>query len=68
MSRALDERKLDELTGEYDSEGAAVARVLEQCARPSWRLTPLRELGLDPDEWCEVEPDGWSIKLPGRTL
>jgi hypothetical protein len=68
VARALDERKLDETTGEYESEGTAVARVLEECARPSWRLTALRALGLDPDEWCDVDEGAWSIKLPGREL
>lgn len=65
---ALDERKLDEATGEYESEGAAVARVLGECARPSWRLTPLKARGIDPSEYAEVEENGWQIKLPARTL
>lgn len=68
VARALDERAVDETTGEYESEGAAVARVLEECARPSWRLGPLRALGLDPDEWCEVDEGTWSIKMPGPVL
>lgn len=68
VARALDERKLDEETGEYESEGSAVARVLEECARPSWRLAPLRALGIDPDEWCETDEGAWSVQLPGRQL
>lgn len=55
VSRALDERQVDEGTGEYEPEGQAVARVLNECARPSWRLTPLRARGIDPDQFCNVE-------------
>lgn len=65
---ALDERKLDESTGEYEDAGQAVARVLGECARPSWRLTPLRARGIDPTEYAEVEEDGWAIKLPARQI
>lgn len=65
---ALDERKLDETTGEYEDAAQAVARVLGECARPSWRLTPLRARGIDPTEYAEVEEDGWQIKLPARQL
>lgn len=55
VARALDERQVNEATGEYESEGAAVARVLGECARPSWRLTPLRARGIQPDDFCHVE-------------
>lgn len=68
VARALDERILDASSGEYESEGSAVARVMEACARPNWRVTALRELGIDPDEWCEVDEDAWSVQLPGRDI
>ena len=63
---ASDERELDEATGEYEREGDAVARVLEECARPSWRVTALRKYGLHVDEWCHEEPDKYTIQLPAK--
>jgi hypothetical protein len=61
-AKAIDDRKiLDEETGEYESEAAAVLRVLKECARFEWRVgekisddsrgTALRRLGIDPDEY-----------------
>jgi hypothetical protein len=38
--------------------------VLERCARPSWKVTPLRELGVQIDEWCQETDEGWSVRLP----
>lgn len=64
VARALDERILDEHTGEYEPGFEAVARVLSECARPSWRVTPLRERGIDETEFCHVEEDGWGLTLP----
>lgn len=66
VALALDERIVDPETGEYEPAWEAVARVLSACARPSWRVTPLRDRGLAVDEWCSVESEGWSIKLPPR--
>lgn len=66
VARALDERIVDERTGEYEPAWEAVARVLSECARPSWRVTPLRTRGIQPDEFCREEPDGWSVQLPPR--
>lgn len=66
VALALDERVLDEESGEYESAHSAVARVLSECSRPSWRLTPLRSRGIDESEFCEVTPDGWSVELPPR--
>jgi hypothetical protein len=43
-----------------------VAAVLRTCASPSWKVTGLRELGLDPGEWCEETPGDWTIQLPPR--
>ncbi len=63
---ALDERQLDEATGEYEPREQAVARVLELCARPSWRVTALRDHGVDPDEYCHTEDGGWQVQLPSR--
>jgi hypothetical protein len=60
---ALDERKLDEKTGEYEPAHEAVARVLAECARPSWRVTPLRARGLQVDEFCHEEADGYGVQI-----
>lgn len=63
VARGRDERKLDEETGEYEPEGEAVARALMECARPSWRLTPLRARGIDPDEYCASSPGRVSVVI-----
>src|SRR5262252_1708751 len=60
---ALDERILDTRTGEYEPAHEAVARVLGECARPSWRLAPLRARNIPVDEYCHEEPDGYSVKI-----
>lgn len=66
VARALDERVLDESTGEFEASHDAVARVLSECARPSWRLTPLRARGIDPSEFCSERDGGYSVELPPR--
>lgn len=66
VARALDERVLDESSGEYEAAHEAVARVLSECARPSWRLTPLRARGIQVDEFCTERDDGWAVELPPR--
>lgn len=66
VALALDERQLDESTGEYESAHEAVARVLSECARPSWRVTPLRARGIQIDEYAHEKDDGWAVELPGR--
>lgn len=64
VAYALDERKLDESTGEYEPGWEAVARVLSECSRPSWRVTPLKARGLSVDEYCHEEPGFTSVQLP----
>lgn len=66
VALALDERVLNENTGEYEPAHQAVARVLSECARPSWRLTPLRARHVPIDEYCHEEPGTYSVKLPPR--
>lgn len=66
VAYALDERKLNEETGEYESAHESVARVLSECSRPSWRVTPLKARGLSVDEFCHEEPDAVSVQLPAR--
>jgi hypothetical protein len=54
-ARGRDERQVDKDTGEVlESEGEAVARTLRACVgQGPWKVTGLREIGLDPDEYCE---------------
>jgi|SRR5580765_3143861 len=66
VALALDERRLDQLTGEYEPSHEAVARVLSECSRPSWRLTPLRARNIPVDEYCEISSDGYAVQLPPR--
>lgn len=66
VARALDERILDESSGEYEAGFAAVARVLSECSRPSWRLTALRARGIDESEYCHIEEGALSVRLPPR--
>lgn len=64
VARARDERAVDPDTGEVvESEGEAVGRVLAECARPAWRLTPLRDRGIDPDEYCHTQPGRISVVI-----
>ena len=55
VARALDERVADPETGEWDREADVVARVLRDCATPSWKVTGLRAHGVDPSEFCDEE-------------
>lgn len=66
VARALDERQLDEESGEYESQASAVSRVLGECARFEWRVTALRAHGIDPDEYCHTAWGDSSIALPPR--
>lgn len=67
VARALDERKLDEETGEYEREAEAVARVMRECVGfSSGKVRGLEARGLDPAEFCTEEPDGWQIQLPAQ--
>lgn len=63
IARGRDERRVDESTGEYESEGEAVGRALTECARPSWRVTALRARGIDPSEYCESTPGKTSVVI-----
>lgn len=52
-------------------EGAAAAvGVLLACApftaSMGWRVTALRDHGIDPDEWCEVTPGRTSVQIHGE--
>lgn len=58
-----DERVLDESTGVIEGEAEAAVRVLLACARPDYRVTALRERGLDPDDYCLSEPGRTSVQV-----
>lgn len=60
----------------YDEDGvrlppavmaANVVARLRDVLSPSWKVTGLRELGIDPDEYCETDEKHWSVKLPPRS-
>lgn len=42
--------------------------ALWSASRPTWRVSALKALGLDPDEYCQTEADGWSVQLPSQDL
>lgn len=55
VKRAIIEASVDRETGEIIEPNAttwAVRDALVATARPSWRVTALRELDIDPDEFC----------------
>lgn len=64
VARALDEREMDDDGVIAEPSYETVARVLAECARPSWRVTPLRDRGIDPDEFSHVEYGAKSVVLP----
>jgi hypothetical protein len=66
VARALDERKIDCATGECEPAYEAVSRVLAACVSPAWRVTALRERGIDETEFCHVVADKASVQLPPR--
>ena len=64
-ARALDEREADPDTGEWEREADTVARVLRECATPSWKVLGLRAHGIDPDEFCHTEYGKPSVMIVG---
>jgi hypothetical protein len=63
-ARALDERRLDHHTGEVEPAHEAVSRVLATCIAPTWRITALRERGIDETEYCHADRDRTTVQLP----
>ena len=69
VARALDERRVDEETGEFEREAHAVARVLRDCVSfGAGKVTGLRARGITPDEFCQETVDGYSVVLPPRSI
>lgn len=62
---------VDEETGEIPSSPIeAVERVLNEIracvpftGSTAWRVGALKERGFDPDEWCDQNVDGYSLKF-----
>lgn len=56
---------LDHRTGEL-LEGAEAAAEVLQWLRPEWRLTAVRDAGLEPDDYCTVatDDDGAPLRSP----
>lgn len=62
LAAGLDERAVDLETGEIEREADALLRAVRECVGPSWKVTGLRDRGIDPDEFCETRP-GWSVRV-----
>ena len=56
-------------SGEVMTAEESAALLLEMF-RPEWKLTPLKEMGLDPDEFCQVETDddGKPVRTPSLRM
>lgn len=64
VSRALDERTVDPVTGEVEPSWVAVTRALRECAGINyWRVGALRDRGLDPDEFAETTSESLSVQV-----
>lgn len=73
---AIISRVMDEPTTLYDEDGTLLPYVqigynlgakLRECVGMNYgKVTGLRELGIDPSEYCTETFDGWSVKLPKR--
>lgn len=47
--------------------GRRITQRLRECVSfGNGKVTGLRAIGLQPDEFCKEEPDGYSVKLPPR--
>jgi hypothetical protein len=62
------QKSMDLATGEILFEDATeqAFRVIFDCARPEWRVRPLRALDIDPDEYAQTTYGGFSIQLHGE--
>jgi hypothetical protein len=63
------QRLINVETGEVMTAEESAALLLEMF-RPEWKLTAIREMGLDPDEFCHVETDddGKPIRTPSLRM
>jgi hypothetical protein len=58
-------KRVDQETGEILDEDPTeqAFRVIFDCARPEWRVRPLKALQIDPDEYAQVTYGGYSIQI-----
>lgn len=60
-------RAADATSGEVDDMLAALlSDALDEFAathRPDWRMTPLKAMGIDPDEYCHAESGKVSVRI-----
>jgi hypothetical protein len=61
-------KRIDSETGEIIDEDPTeqAFRVIFDCARPEWRVRPLKALQIDPDEYAQVTYGGYSIQIHGE--
>jgi hypothetical protein len=61
------QKTIDLATGEIIFEDATeqAFRVIFDCARPEWRVRPLRALDIDPDEYAQTTYGSYSIQFTG---
>ncbi|MBM89764.1 MAG: hypothetical protein CMQ41_15480 [Gammaproteobacteria bacterium] len=56
VAKKIHDRSIDMDTGELMKSAEEQIQELLEYASPSyWRVTALKELGIDPDEYCEVQ-------------
>lgn len=75
LFRSVISRLADEPGVFYDEDGclmpssqiaANVVARLRDVLSPSWKVTGIRDIGLDPDEFCTTDEKRFGVKLPGR--
>jgi hypothetical protein len=70
LSELIRRARFDVETGEQFSDAQTLAHLLSDLracvpftASLGWRAGPLRERGMDPDEWCETTPGPWRVDV-----
>jgi len=74
LSRVVRVALTDPTTGEVESDPAVVreqlvsvlSAVVPFTGSLGWRVRALRDLGIDPDEWCETSPGRVTVQFHGR--
>lgn len=65
LKRTFPNGLIDKATGET-WDASEFTPLLLDWATPSWKLTPIRAVGLDPDDYCTVitDDDGRAVRTP----
>lgn len=76
LRRVVLQAMVDPETGELPTDAerevaervvTALAKVVPFTGSLGWRVTALKEMGIDPDEWAETtRPEGYSLKITGQ--